>query len=49
LNHRDYAYDLAGLRPVRVGVTEEQRAAGRAFIRQKLDTLADLYHFNPQP
>jgi hypothetical protein len=47
LNQRDYAYDLASLRPVRVGVTQKQRAVSRDFIRQRLHTLADMYHFNP--
>ena len=47
VNTRDYAYDISGLKPIRVGVTAERRAADRALILEKLASLASLYHFTP--
>jgi hypothetical protein len=47
VNGRDYAYDLRSLKPVRVGVTGGMRSESRAFIRERLEQLAALYHFTP--
>jgi hypothetical protein len=47
VNVRDYAYDLHGLKPLRVGVTSSLRADSRAFISDRVRTLASLYHFSP--
>jgi arylsulfatase A-like enzyme len=47
VNGRDYAYDLRGLKPVRVGVTARMRADDRAFIHTQLQRLAALYRFHP--
>ena len=45
---RDYAYDLSGLKPVRVGVTAEMRRDDRALIHEKLAALAALWRFTPK-
>ena len=47
VNQRDYAYDISGLEPVRLGVTPDMRARDRAVIRDRIATLAALYHFIP--
>ena len=44
VNLRDYAYDISGLRPIRVGVTDESRSTGRAIIREHVEALAKAYH-----
>ena len=49
VNARDYAYDLSRLKPIRVGVSPRMRTENRAFIRDKVATLASLYHFTPNP
>lgn len=48
VNRRDFAYDIAALRPVRVGVTEERRAEARQTIRERLADLARMYRFSPE-
>jgi hypothetical protein len=47
VNARDYAYDISGLKPIRVGVTPRMRADGRTLIHDRLATLAALYRFTP--
>lgn len=47
VNVRDYAYDMHGLKPLRTGVTAEARRENRAFIRERVDALASMYHFTP--
>jgi arylsulfatase A-like enzyme len=47
VNSRDYAYELDGNASTRVGVTAEERATSRRFIRAKLDELAVMYQFQP--
>lgn len=47
VNTRDYAYDISGLKPIRVGVTAETRSIDRAFIHEKIANLAALYNFTP--
>jgi hypothetical protein len=48
VNRRDYAYDMTGVRPARIGVTGELRSASWAFIRARLKDLAAMYHFVPE-
>jgi hypothetical protein len=48
VNRRDYKYDITGPRPVRLGITPEEREANRNTIERKLDELAALYHFSPE-
>lgn len=45
VNGRDYAYDLTGEQPVRIGVTPENRTADQQFIRTNVDDIARAYHF----
>ena len=47
VNTRDYAYDISGLKPIRVGVTTAMRTADRALIHERIAALASLYHFTP--
>ena len=47
VNGRDYAYDLHALKPLRTGVTADARRENRAFIRERVDALAAMYHFTP--
>jgi hypothetical protein len=49
LNEREFAYELDGGRTRRVGVTQEEREVHRSFIRQRVEELARLYHFQPAP
>ncbi|HUR35244.1 MAG TPA: sulfatase-like hydrolase/transferase [Vicinamibacterales bacterium] len=49
VNARDYAYDLRGLKPVRVGVTAEMRRDSRSVIVDQVAALASLYRFTPAP
>jgi hypothetical protein len=49
VNARDYAYDLSGLKPIRVGITASMRAVNRAFIHDNVARLASIYHFTPTP
>jgi uncharacterized membrane protein len=48
INSREFAYDMAKPGAPRVGVTPEDRAGGRAFIRGQLDELARIYRFKPR-
>lgn len=45
INSRDYAYDLAGPSPLRVGVTPSDREVNRRLIRDQVDELARIYGF----
>jgi len=45
VNGRDYAYDLTGELPVRIGVTPANREADQQFIRAQVDDIARAYHF----
>jgi arylsulfatase A-like enzyme len=45
VNGRDYAYDLTGAAPVRIGVTAATRAQDQEFIRTQVDDIARAYHF----
>ena len=45
VNGRDYAYDLTGELPVRIGVTPASREADQQFIRAQVDDIARAYHF----
>ena len=47
VNTRDYAYDISGLKPIRVGVTPAMRTADRTLIHEKIAALASLYQFTP--
>ena len=45
VNGRDYAYDMSGRSPVRIGVTPANRAEDQRFIRSQVDEIARAYHF----
>jgi hypothetical protein len=47
VNERDYAYDLSGLKPIRIGVTSGMREADRGLIRERVAQLSAIYHFSP--
>jgi len=49
VNGRDYAYDLRGASPVRIGVTPANRADDQRFIRSQVDEIARAYHFAAEP
>ena len=49
VNARDYEYDVSRLKAIRAGVTPRMRTENRAFIRDKVATLASLYRFAPNP
>jgi arylsulfatase A-like enzyme len=49
VNGRDYAYDLSGASPVRIGVTPATRADDQAFIRTQVDDISRAYHFAAEP
>jgi hypothetical protein len=49
VNGRDYAYDLNGATPVRIGVTPASRSAEQHFIRAQVDEIARQYRFDPHP
>ncbi len=49
VNQREYAYDLGGATPLRIGVTPRTRAENRSFIHAQLDALARMYRFQPAP
>ena len=48
INSREYAYDMSEPAARRVGVTQQERSANRAFIREQLDRLARIYQFEPR-
>jgi len=45
VNGRDYAYDMSGAAPVRIGVTPASRTEHQEFIRRQVDDIAHAYHF----
>jgi len=45
VNGRDYAYDLTGELPVRIGVTPANREADQQLIRTQVDDIARAYRF----
>jgi hypothetical protein len=45
VNGRDYAYDMSGRSPVRIGVTPANRADDQRFIRSQVDEIARAYRF----
>jgi hypothetical protein len=47
INGRDFAFDMAASTAQRIGVSPEDRAAGRAFIRAEIEALARLHRFEP--
>jgi hypothetical protein len=47
VNTREYAYDLSGLKAVRVGVTASMRTDNRELIRNQVARLASIYNFTP--
>jgi arylsulfatase A-like enzyme len=49
VNGRDYAYDLSGASPVRIGVTPATRADDQAFIRTQVDDISRASHFAAEP
>lgn len=49
VNGRDYAYDLSGASPVRIGVTPANRTDDQGFIRSRVDEIARAYHFVAEP
>src|SRR5262245_33802811 len=49
VNGRDYAYDLTGELPVRIGVTPANRADDQQFIRNQVDDIARAYRFQAEP
>lgn len=48
VNNRDYAYDISGPLPIRIGVTAQERHDHQAFIRTQVDEIARLYRFVPR-